>query len=170
MSKYSFESSRSDYLTPKSIYEPILKELGRNDFDCDVCCSDTNIPAIARFTPEGFYVYDRKIGEANGLTGGWSPINWMNPPFRECAKWVKKAYEEQQRGNTTYSILPVRTETKFWHDYILNNPDVEIRWLRKGVKFLNSDGHEMGVFKNALAIVVFKGRTNGTETKNTKCK
>lgn len=158
MSKYNFDSKSSDYLTPESIYKPILEELGRDQFDCDVCCSEANIPAIARFTLDGFFVYNRKLGEADGLTGGWSPINWMNPPFRTCSKWVKKAYDEQQKGNTTYSILPVRTETKFWHDYILNNPDVEIRWLRKGIKFLNSNGEEMGVFKNALAIVVFKGK------------
>lgn len=166
MSKYNFESKSGDYLTPECVYKPLLNEIGREQFDCDVCCSDTNVPAIARFTPDGFYVYDRKLGDANGLTGGWSPINWMNPPFRECAKWVKKASEEQQKGNTTYSILPVRTETKFWADYILdekggtNRPDVEVRFLRKGLKFLSPEGKEMGVFKNPLAIVIFKGKNN----------
>ena len=53
-------------------------------------------------------------------------------------------------------LIPVRTETKYWHDYILNNPRVTIEWLRKGYKFLNKDNEEMGVFKNALALVYFE--------------
>ena len=53
-------------------------------------------------------------------------------------------------------LIPVRTETKYWHDYILFNNDVTIEWLRKGYKFLNRDNEEMGVFKNALALVYFE--------------
>lgn len=55
-------------------------------------------------------------------------------------------------------LIPVRTETKYWHEYILFNPNVEIEWLRKGYSFLNPDDLKpMGVFKNALALVYFKG-------------
>lgn len=159
MSKYSYDSNSGDYLTPPSLISDLLNELGRDRFDCDVCCSKGNIPASSHFTLDGFYVSGIKLGVVNGLEGGWSPLNWMNPPFNQCAKWIKKAYEEQQNGNTTYSILPVRTETKYWHDYILFNPDVEIRWLKKGLKFLAPDTEEeMGVFKNALAVVIFKGK------------
>ena len=66
---------------------------------------------------------------------------------------------EQQLGRTSILLIPVRTETKYWHDYILYNPDVDIYWLRKGYKFLNPETkEEMGVFKNALALVLFKGK------------
>lgn len=171
MGKYNFESNSGDYLTPETIYAPLLKEIGRNEFDCDVCCSADNIPAIARFKLDGFYIYGNKVGEVDGLRGGWSPINWLNPPFKECAKWVKKASQEQLKGNTTYAILPVRTETAYWAKYILdekggtNRPDVEVRFLRKGLKFLAPDGKEMDVFKNPLAIVIFKGKQKGDDKK-----
>lgn len=70
-------------------------------------------------------------------------------------KWIEKAFKEQQEGNTTCMLIPVRTETKYWHDFILNNPAIHLEWLRKGYKFLDKNNNEMGVFKNALALVYF---------------
>ena len=117
-------------------------------FDCDVCCSLENIPAR--------YYY--KYGLKDGLNEPWMDYNWCNPPFDNCAKWVKKAYGEQLVGRTSILLIPVRTETAYWHDYILHNENVEIYWLRKGPKFLDPNTkQEMGVFKNALALVLFKG-------------
>lgn len=52
-------------------------------------------------------------------------------------------------------LIPVRSETRYWHDYILYNTNVYIDWLRKGYKFLDADGNELGIFKNALALVYF---------------
>lgn len=38
---------------------------------------------------------------------------------------------------------------------------VNVCFLRKGLRFLDPDTHEpMGVFKNALCLVLFKGFTN----------
>lgn len=53
-------------------------------------------------------------------------------------------------------LIPARTETAYFHKYILNQPNVEIEFLKKGYKFLNSNNEEMGIFKNALALVYFK--------------
>lgn len=163
MSKYNFEQTRNDYMTPPELVNDLLKEIGVECFDLDVCCSHKNIPAL-------FHCIN---GIRNGLVIDWQKLNWMNPPFDVCQKWIKKAYEEQQKGNTTYALIPVRTETKFWHDYILNNPHCEIRYLRKGLCFIDpetmkpvqqrvkqkDDSYKEvdGVFKNALAVVVFRG-------------
>ena len=60
------------------------------------------------------------------------------------------------RGRTTYMLIPARTETKYWHDYILFNKNVKILWLKKGPRFINPETNEpMGIFKNALALVFF---------------
>lgn len=135
----------NDYKTPPELYQKALNFLGQKYFSCDVCCSDFHIPARL------YYVN----GKIDGLKYDWSFYNWCNPPFNECSKWIKKAYEEQQKGSVTCMLLPVRTETKYWHDYILNNPKVYIDWLRKGYRFLDKDNKEMGIFKNALALVYF---------------
>ena len=146
--KYNYEQNKSDYETPPVLYNLALEWINKKRFDLDTCCSNYNIPA----TLHCFY------GEHDGLKEDWCPVNWCNPPFEQCNKWIKKAFKEQQKGNTTVMLLPVRTETKYWHDYILFNPNVEIKWLRKGYKFIDSDSQkELGIFKNALALVLFKG-------------
>lgn len=124
-----------------------MKLSAKKSFDCDVCCSRKNIPAVV-------YYID---GIIDGLIADWFNLNWCNPPYDQCDKWVKKAYEEQQKGHETIMLIPVRTETKYWHDYILFNPYVKIHWLRKGYGFINPDtGETCGVFKNALALVHFR--------------
>jgi hypothetical protein len=148
MSKYNFDQKRNDYETPPELlYKGLKMARIYTGFECDVCCSEENIPAYHYFLE----------GKTDGLTVNWHGFNWCNPPFNKCKKWIKKAYEEQQKGNRTVMLLPVRTETKYWHDYILYNPKIEIQWLRKGYCFINPDTKEpMGVFKNALALVYFK--------------
>lgn len=148
MSKYNYEYGENNYKTPPELYNMALDEWKITRFALDTCCSDRHIPA-----DEYYSAPDR-----NGLTEPWKEYSWCNPPFNDCAKWVAKAYNEnKERGINIAMLLPVRTETKYWHDYILYNPNVEIVWLRKGFKFLDKDNKEMGVFKNALALVYFKG-------------
>lgn len=153
MSKYNFEQQRSDYETPPELYKMALELAGADEFDLDVCCSRANIPAK-------FHYID---GFADGLKWDWGRLNWCNPPYDQCSKWIKKAYEEQQKGNETLMLIPARTETKYWHDYILdenggcNRENVEVKFLRKGYSFINPDtGKNCGVFKNALVLVYFK--------------
>ena len=53
---------------------------------------------------------------------------FCNPPYgREIGKWVRKAYEEAQSGATIVLLIPARTDTSYFHDYILGH--AEIRWV-----------------------------------------
>ena len=144
--KYNYTYNDTEYKTPKELYTKALNFFKISQFDLDVCCSEHNIPATFYYTKA-----------EDGLTSEWMQYNWCNPPFAECKKWVIKAYEEQQKGSNTALLIPVRTETAYFHDYILFNPNVYIEWLRKGYCFLDKDNNPMGVFKNALALFYFKG-------------
>lgn len=147
MSKYNFEFKENDYKTPPVLYQKALDRWGIKKFSIDTCCSDEHIPARAYYMG----------GEYDGLKLEWDGFCWCNPPYNECKKWIEKAYNEQRKNGVKIAMLiPVRTETKYWHDFILFNSRVKIEWLRKGYKFLNKDNEEMGVFKNALAIVYFE--------------
>lgn len=160
--KYNFSQERSDYLTPPEMIQEIFQELNLlgifagEKFDCDVCCSQKNIPAWNHFID----------GENDGLTLEWHNLNYCNPPYKTCDKWVKKAFKEFQNGKTSVLLIPARTETKYWQDYILKEgyavrENVHVRFLRKGLCFLNPETSEkMGVFKNALAVVIFDGSKN----------
>lgn len=170
MRNYDYKIGKNDYLTPPWLLSQVLEENELKYFDLDVCCSFPWVSAKKHYI---FPKYD-------GLKEPWEKHNWCNPPFSTCEDWVKKAYQEQQKGNITYMLLPVRTETKFWHDFILNNPDANIRFLRKTknlcfydpntkepvkMKITNKRTGEVkyinGVYKNALAIVIFKGANSG---------
>lgn len=145
--KYNFEFKENDYKTPPILYKKSLDKWGIETFSLDTCCSEKNIPAWIHYFN----------GIDNGLIARWFDFSWCNPPFNECKKWIEKAFQENIEHNINIAMLiPARTETAYWHKYILNNPRVEIEFLRKGYKFLNSQGEEMGVFKNALALVYFK--------------
>lgn len=160
--KYNYSMTENRYLTPPVLIQRGLQILSlngsilkSNKFDLDVCCSNENVPA------HNYYKY----GQHDGLAEDWLDNNWCNPPFNECDKWVKKAYNEQLKGKNSILLIPVRTETAYWHNYILFNPDVRIFWLRKGYKFLDPDTKkEMGIFKNALAFVYFRGVKNESKS------
>ena len=165
--KYDYTAKRDDYLTPHSFIQKVLREENLPYFDCDVCSSLYNIPALIYGTKDGFYIFDRdkkhQVQKEDGLKGNWYTKNWCNPPFADCEKFVKKAVIEQAKGKTTYMLIPARSETKYWQDYILqdgkaNRENVEVTFLKKGLKFINPDTkEEMGVYKNPLAYVVFRG-------------
>lgn len=67
---------------------------------------------------------------------------------------MKKAYEENLKGATIVCLIPARTDTTYWHDFIFDKAD-DIRFLRGRLKFGNS--------KNSApfpsAIVVYLGVT-----------
>lgn len=146
MNKYNYTYSENDYKTPPEIYEMALKHLNRDIFRLDTCCSDEHIPAIRHY----------KFPDSDGLKLPWTDFSWCNPPYNECKKWIEKAYKDNKENSHIIAMLiPARTETKYWHEYILSNPRCQIQFLKKKYRFLNKDGAKMGVFKNPLALVYF---------------
>lgn len=64
---------------------------------------------------------------------------FCNPPYgKEISKWVEKAYNEVKKPNTLVVLLiPARTDTKYFHDYIYGKH--EIRFVKGRLKFGNSE-------------------------------
>lgn len=121
-----FSSQRLDWKTPKGVYDELNAEF---NFDHDPC-------------PPNYTV--------DGLTSEWGKSNFVNPPYgRELPKWIKKAYEESLKGRTVVLLIPSRTDTRWWHDYVMRG---EIRFIKGRLKF---DEH-----KNSApfpsAVVVFR--------------
>ncbi len=125
-----FTSQKLDWKTPKAVYQVLDAEF---QFDFDPC------PTNPKF---------------NGLNIGWGNINYVNPPYgREIPKWIKKGFEEWQKGKTVVFLVPSRTDTKWWHDYIMKAD--EIRFIKGRLKF--NDQKNSAPFPSA--IVVFRGDT-----------
>lgn len=131
-----FESKRQDWETPESLFQPLDKEFG---FTLDVCATPDNAKCPRYYTAED-----------DGLSQFWEGVCWMNPPFGDQGRWVRKAYEESRRNGTiVVCLLPSRTNTNWWHDYVMKG---EVRFVRGRPKFKGAD-HGL---PQPLAIVIFK--------------
>jgi DNA N-6-adenine-methyltransferase (Dam) len=79
----------------------------------------------------------------------WTGTVWCNPPYgKEIAHWVRKAYTVGLEGVTVVMLLPVRTDTRWWHSYVMNG---KLTFIKGRLKF--------GGYRNsapfASAVVVF---------------
>ena len=85
-------------------------------------------------------------------TGGGEVV-FCNPPYgREIYKWVEKCYWEGHKENTVVVMLiPARTDTKYFHDFILNRS--EVRFVKGRLKF--GDAKDGAPFPSMS--VVFRG-------------
>ena len=67
----------------------------------------------------------------DGLKQEWTGVCWCNPPYgRQIGKWVEKAVKSLA---TVVMLLPARTDTKWFHDWVL--PYGKIEFLRGRLKF-----------------------------------
>ena len=132
-----FSSVRQDWETPKELFDPLMQEFG---FTLDVC-------ATAKNRKCDLYISEQE----DALSKDWESdgVCWMNPPFSGLQKWVKKAYDESQKGRMVVCLLPCRTNTNWWHDYVMKG---EIRFIRGRPKF---NGADHGL-PQPLAIVIFQ--------------
>lgn len=115
-----FSSASDDWATPDAFFKKLDDEFA---FDIDVCASDKNAKCEKYFTTLD-----------NGLSQEWVGTCWMNPPYgRVIGEWVKKAYNSAKNGAIIVGLLPARTDTKWFHEYIYGK--AEIRFVRGRLKF-----------------------------------
>lgn len=74
--------------------------------------------------------------QMDGLTLNWWPFGsvWCNPPYgTQIGRWVQKGYDEAQKGAVVVMLIPARTETHYWHAYVMRA--AEIRFIRGRLRF-----------------------------------
>lgn len=134
-----FSSKTDRWETPQQLFNELDDEF---HFELDVCADDGNTKCQRWWSKEEDGL------QMEWMTGYW---NWMNPPYgREIGKWVKRAYE----NGWTVALLPARTDTRWWHDYIQDK--AEVRFIKGRLKF--------GGSKNSApfpsCVVVFRSAHN----------
>jgi phage N-6-adenine-methyltransferase len=113
----------------------------RFEFELDACASDSNALCDSFFTEED-----------NSLEQDWDGRRvWINPPFAKAKKFVEKAVEEVRKGALVTMLIPANMNSCYWHDHILGQPNVEIFFPRRGLKF----GGSKVYCPCPVAIVVF---------------
>src|SRR5687767_3777162 len=131
-----FTSQRGDWKTPRALYQALDAEFR---FDFDPCPAKPKI---------------------NGLERGWGNVSFVNPPYgKEVGKWIQKGYEENLKGKTVVFLEPSRTDTRWWHNYIMRAD--EIRFIKGRLRF--DDQKNSAPFPSA--IVVFKCKKYGKQNR-----
>ena len=124
--KLAFSSQSEEWATPTVFFEELDKEF---HFDLDVCATPENAKCVRYYTRAD-----------DGLKQAWSEdgsVIWCNPPYgRQISAWVRKAYEEMQKGATVVMLVFARTETRWFHEYIYGK--AEIRFVKGRIHFSNS--------------------------------
>lgn len=81
---------------------------------------------------------------------------FCNPPYgREIGKWVEKAYKEHLAGVPTIVLLiPARTDTQYFHEYIYGK--AEIRFVRGRLRFEDEDGTKADAAPFPSMVVIYR--------------
>lgn len=118
-----FSSATDMWATPQDFFDNLNNEFM---FEIDVCATAENAKCKTFYTKE-----------QNGLEMPWNGVCWCNHPYgREIGKWVERAYTSSVGGATVVMLLPARTDTKWFHEYIYGK--AEIRFIKGRLKFGNS--------------------------------
>lgn len=124
LNKALFTSNSDEWATPLEIFNELNNEF---NFNLDVCATESNHKCNLFFTQKD-----------DGLSKKWGGYRvFCNPPYSNISEWVKKAYYESFTPNTLIVLLiPARTDTKYFQEYIYHR--AEIRFIKGRLKFGDS--------------------------------
>ncbi len=112
-----FSSATDLWATPQAFFDKLNEEF---HFTLDPCANNENHKCERYFT-----------AQQDGLLQDWGGhIVFCNPPYgRVLRKWVEKCSSESQKPNTlVVMLIPARTDTSYFHDFIYNK--AEVRFIR----------------------------------------
>lgn len=141
-------SDKQDWETPQDFFDNLNKEF---DFELDAFASDKNAKCKHFFTEQD-----------DALQQDWTEYKsiFINPPYTskvqdEVLKKINDTISSNWRG-VIVLLIPARTDTKRWHDYIFNKAD-DIRFIKGRLRF-EIDGVPRGSSTFPSAVVVYDGR------------
>jgi phage N-6-adenine-methyltransferase len=130
----------TEWETPPELFKRYDDEY---HFDIDVAANPRNKKCPRYFTEE-----------ENGLIQPWKGTCWLNPPYgRGIEPWIRKAYESAQAGATVVALLPARTDTRWFHEYVYGKARIE--FLRGRVHFRL--GERSGPANFPSMVVIWRG-------------
>ena len=123
MDKVLFSHKNDVWSTPQYLFDKLDSEF---HFEIDACANSDNAKCATYFSPE-----------IDALSCSWEGTIFCNPPYSKIKQFVKHAFNQWSLGRcTVVLLLPSRTDTSWFHDYLLSN--AEIRFLRGRLKFSES--------------------------------
>lgn len=119
-----FSSKKTDWETPDDFFAKLDRMY---HFTLDVCATKKNAKCKQYYTPK-----------QDAFTQSWTGRIWMNPPYgRQIDKWIQRAWLAAITGEAeiVVCLLPARTDTRWFHDYICTSTAVKIEYIRGRLQF-----------------------------------
>ena len=123
-------SKNMGWCTPADFFRELDQEF---HFNLDPAATDKSAKCARYFTPAD-----------DGLKADWGGCRvFCNPPYgRQINEWVRKGYEESKKpGTLVVMLIPARTDTSYFHDYIFHGKADEVRFVRGRITFTDEDGN-----------------------------
>lgn len=142
INKGLMSSNKNYWETPNNFFNNLNSKY---NFRWDLAASDSNHKCSNYYTEE-----------QNSLEQDWTILSgnlFLNPPYgRDLKCWVKKAYESSLYTDSKIVLLiPARTDTSYWHDYIFDKADVY--FIRGRLKFeINGEAKDAAPFPSAVVV------------------
>ena len=148
MNEALLSSNNMCWCTPQDFFDELNKEF---HFVLDPAATDETAKCPIYYTPE-----------TDGLSQSWDRGGavFCNPPYgRAIKKWVKKAFEESKKmSDEIVLLIPARTDTTYFHDYIYGKAD--ITFIRGRLKFTDENGTTKSVASFPSMLVVYNSKKN----------
>lgn len=146
--KVHYSSNSNEWATPNYVFNKLKT---RFNFTLDPCCTKETARC------KKFYTI-----KEDGLIQDWSKdITFCNPPYgRKIGLWVKKAYEESQKGGIVVMLIPARTDTKYFEKYCTKAS--QIIFISGRIKFVQGN-NKPAPAPFPSCIVVFKIGTHNPD-------
>ena len=132
-----FSCKTDQWETPQDFFDQLDKEF---HFTLDPCADETNHKCERYFTKE-----------QDGLKQSWiRETVFCNPPYgKAVSAWVEKAHRESERGATVVMLIPARTDTRYFHEFIYKKH--EIRFIKGRLRY--NDGRGQSPFPSMIVVM-----------------
>ena len=119
----------AEWSTPQDFFNRLDAEF---HFTLDAASSHSNAKCAKHFTKD-----------EDGLVRSWAGERvWLNPPYSNGSRsgkylrdWIEKAYRESRQGALVVCLVPAKTDSVWFHDYVLKG---EIRFIRGRISFCDA--------------------------------
>lgn len=138
-------SKNMNWCTPQDFFDRLDAEF---HFVLDAVATKKSAKCEKFFTPE-----------TDGLAQSWDcgGAVFCNPPYgRQIGKWVQKAFKESAGGYPIVLLIPARTDTTYFHDYIYGK--AEIRFIRGRLRFTDDNGTAADPAPFPSMVIIYNGR------------
>ena len=115
-----FTSDSDEWSTPQAFYDLLDREF---HFTLDPCATAENAKCTRYYTKED-----------DGLLKPWhDEVVFVNPPYSQIVLWTQKCEAASRCGCTVVMLIPSRTDTRYWHRWIMRA--AEVRFVKGRLKF-----------------------------------